>query len=66
MYGFEPTTPSWNEAEGPATSSSTPPPRGGTFNAFGGCRTDRYCRALRADFSVIDGPYIAGVENSSL
>ena len=64
MYGFEPTTPSWNEAEGPATSSSTPPP--GTFNAFGGCRTDRYCRALRADFSVIDGPYIAGVENGSL
>jgi fumarate reductase flavoprotein subunit len=38
----------------------------GAFNTFGGCRTDRLTRALRADFSVIDGLYIAGVENGSL
>ena len=38
----------------------------GAFNTFGGCRTDEFCRALRADFSVIDGLYIAGVENGSL
>ena len=38
----------------------------GAFNTFGGCRTDMYTRALRADFSVIDGLYIAGVENGSL
>ena len=38
----------------------------GAFNTFGGCRTDQYCRAERADFSVIDGLYIAGVENGSL
>lgn len=38
----------------------------GAFNTFGGCRTDMYCRAQRADFSVIDGLYIAGVENGSL
>lgn len=38
----------------------------GAFNTFGGCRTDEETRALRADFSVIDGLYIAGVENGSL
>lgn len=38
----------------------------GAFNTFGGCRTDMYCRAERADFSIIDGLYIAGVENGSL
>lgn len=38
----------------------------GAFNTFGGCRTDETTRALRADFSVIDGLYIAGVENGSL
>lgn len=38
----------------------------GAFNTFGGCRTDEFTRALRADFSVIDGLYIAGVENGSL
>ena len=38
----------------------------GAFNTFGGCRTDETARALRADFSVIDGLYIAGVENGSL
>lgn len=38
----------------------------GAFNTFGGCRTDEDTRALRADFSVIDGLYIAGVENGSL
>ena len=31
-----------------------------------GCRTDKYCRALRADFSVVEGLYIAGTENGSL
>ena len=30
------------------------------------CRTDEETRALRADFSVIEGLYIAGVENGSL
>lgn len=38
----------------------------GAFNTFGGCRTDEFTRALRADFSVINGLYIAGVENGSL
>lgn len=38
----------------------------GAFNTFGGCRTDKFCRALRADFSVVEGLYIAGVENGSL
>lgn len=38
----------------------------GAFNTFGGCRTDKYCRALRADFSVVEGLYIAGTENGSL
>lgn len=38
----------------------------GAFNTFGGCRTDEETRALRADFSVIEGLYIAGVENGSL
>ena len=38
----------------------------GAFNTFGGCRTDEFTRALRADFSVIEGLYIAGVENGSL
>lgn len=38
----------------------------GAFNTFGGCRTDKFCRALRADFSVVGGLYIAGVENGSL
>ena len=38
----------------------------GAFNTFGGCRTDKDTRALRADFSVIDGLFIAGVENGSL
>lgn len=51
------------EAEGPYYLIEYNP---GAFNTFGGCRTDRYCRALRADFSVIDGLYIAGVENGSL
>ena len=38
----------------------------GAFNTFGGCRTDEFTRALRADFSPIEGLYIAGVENGSL
>ena len=38
----------------------------GAFNTFGGCRTDKCCRALCADHSVIEGLYIAGVENGSL
>lgn len=36
------------------------------FNTAGGCRTDEFCRALKEDFSVVDGLYIAGVENGSL
>lgn len=38
----------------------------GAFNTFGGCRTDEKTRALTADFEVIPGLYIAGVENGSL
>ena len=38
----------------------------GAFNTFGGCRTDKFCRALRADYSVVEGLYIAGVENGNL
>ena len=38
----------------------------GAFNTFGGCRTDEFTRALRADFSPIECLYIAGVENGSL
>lgn len=51
------------EAEGPYYLIEYNP---GAFNTFGGCRTDYLCRAQRADFSVIDGLYIAGVENGSL
>ncbi|MDO4974363.1 MAG: FAD-binding protein [Eubacteriales bacterium] len=36
------------------------------FNTFGGCRTDHKTRALKANFDVIPGLYIAGVENGSL
>ena len=36
------------------------------FNTFGGCRTNEKTEALNADFNVIPGLYIAGVENGSL
>ena len=36
------------------------------FNTFGGCRTDHLTRALKSNFDVIPGLYIAGVENGSL
>ena len=36
------------------------------FNTFGGCRTDHRTRALKSNFDVIEGLYIAGVENGSL
>jgi fumarate reductase flavoprotein subunit len=36
------------------------------FNTFGGCRTDHKTRALKPNFEVIPGLYIAGVENGSL
>lgn len=38
----------------------------GAFNTFGGCRTNDKAEALTADFDVIPGLYIAGVENGSL
>ena len=36
------------------------------FNTFGGCRTDHLTRALTSAYDVIEGLYIAGVENGSL
>lgn len=36
------------------------------FNTLGGVRTDEDTRALTAGFEVIDGLYVAGVENGSL
>lgn len=36
------------------------------FNTFGGCRTDHLTRALKSNYDVIEGLYIAGVENGSL
>jgi fumarate reductase flavoprotein subunit len=38
----------------------------GAFNTFGGCRTDEFTHALNADFEIVPGLYIAGVENGSL
>ena len=36
------------------------------FNTFDGCRTDHLTRALTSAYDVIEGLYIAGVENGSL
>ena len=36
------------------------------FNTFGGCRTDHLTRALTSAYDVIEGLYLAGVENGSL
>ena len=36
------------------------------FNTFGGCRTDHLTRALKSNYDVIPGLYIAGTENGSL
>ena len=36
------------------------------WSTFGGVKTDAYCRALRADQSVIEGLYVAGIDNGSL
>lgn len=36
------------------------------WSTFGGVKTDAYCRALRADQSVIPGLYVAGIDNGSL
>lgn len=36
------------------------------FNTFGGCRTDHKTRALKSNMDIIEGLYIAGVENGSL
>ena len=36
------------------------------WSTFGGVKTDDYCRALAADQSVIQGLYVAGVDNGSL
>ena len=36
------------------------------WSTFGGVKTDDYCRALAKDQSVINGLYVAGVDNGSL
>lgn len=36
------------------------------WSTFGGVKTDDYCRALAKDQSVIQGLYVAGVDNGSL
>ena len=36
------------------------------FNTFGGCRTDHLTRAMKTNYDVIPGLYIAGTENGSL